>query len=175
MNEGTRPGVAALIERGRVTADEVRSMQCTYTEWVALVPAMTDEAFAARVEQALRNPQGEPFEVVYAPELLRRFRGAARAARAYAESIDNVREALGQRETHYLVVADDVGDLVKVVEQCANEGDRRAMAALRKLRPPPLEWSFESYPLTGTVCSVCGEPQRQTPGGASCPNGHGGA
>jgi hypothetical protein len=27
----------------------------------------------------------------------------------------------------------------------------------------------------GTVCSICGEPQFETPSGASCKNGHGGA
>lgn len=35
--------------------------------------------------------------------------------------------------------------------------------------------SFTDYPLTGAQCSVCKEPQRMTPGGISCPNGHGGA
>jgi len=34
---------------------------------------------------------------------------------------------------------------------------------------------FESFPLTGTHCADCGSPQRMTPGGASCMNGHGGA
>lgn len=34
---------------------------------------------------------------------------------------------------------------------------------------------FESFPLTGTHCADCGTPQRMTPGGASCENGHGGA
>jgi hypothetical protein len=31
------------------------------------------------------------------------------------------------------------------------------------------------YPLTGTRCSICGEPQHMTPGGESCIHGHGGA
>jgi hypothetical protein len=130
----SRPEVTALVERGNVTAEEILALSCTYSEWVELIPAMTDEAFAARVEQALRNPQGEPFQAVYAPELLRRFKGTARAARVYAESLDNVREALGQEQTHYLVIADDVEELVKAVELCASDGGCRAMTVLTKLR-----------------------------------------
>ena len=130
----SRPEVTALIERGNVTAEEILSLSCTYSEWVTLVPAMTDEAFADRVEQALRNPQGEPIGSVYAPELLRRFKGTARAARVYAESLDNVREALGQEETHYLVIADDVEELVKAVELCSSDGGCRAMTVLTRLR-----------------------------------------
>lgn len=129
-----RSEVAALVERGRVTAEEVHALRCTYSEWVKLVPAMTDEAFTVRVEQALRNPQGEPFEAVYAPELLRRFRGHERAAKSFAESLDNVREALGQEQTHHLVMADDVEELVKAVELCASDGGCRAMTVLRRLR-----------------------------------------
>lgn len=37
-------------------------------------------------------------------------------------------------------------------------------------RPWPVE-----PPGMGTLCSVCGWPQRQTPSGATCPEGHGGA
>ena len=129
-----RPEVAALVERGSVTGDEILALGCTYSEWVKLVPAMTDEAFTARVEQALRNPQGEPFQAVYAPELLRRFRGAARAAKSFAESLDNVREAMGQEQTHHLVMADDVEELVKAVELCASDGGCRAMTVLTKLQ-----------------------------------------
>ncbi len=129
-----RPEVTALVERGRVTAEEIHELRCTYSEWVTLVPAMTDEAFTARVEQALRNPQGEPFQSVYAPELLRRFKGYERAAKSFAESLDNVREALGQEQTHHLVMAGDVEELVKAVELCASDGGCRAMTVLTKLR-----------------------------------------
>lgn len=38
-----------------------------------------------------------------------------------------------------------------------------------------VEREFKTYPLTGTRCSECKEPQRMTPGGESCANGHGGA
>ena len=134
MNDEIRPEVQALVERGGVTLEEIASLSCNYAEWSALVPSMTDEALIERVARALRNQQGEPIVNVYAPELLRRLRGTIRAARAYAESIDNVRDALGQKETHYLVVADDVEELVKAVELCASDGGCRAMTVLRKLR-----------------------------------------
>src|SRR6478736_2581657 len=32
---------------------------------------------------------------------------------------------------------------------------------------------FEDCPLAGTHCSECGEPQRSTPSGRACANGHG--
>jgi hypothetical protein len=102
----------------------------------------------------------------------------ARSADSFAESLDNIREALGQKETHHLVMAGDVEGLVMAVELCNSVGGDtsgcRAMSALQKLRRPH-EGPFDSYPLTGTVCSVCLEFQRQTPGGVSCPRGHGGA
>jgi hypothetical protein len=136
-----RPEIQALVERGRVTTDEVNAFSCSYSEWAALVPAMTDEAFADRVERALGSPQGEhrppggePIREVYAPELLRRFKAAAREANAFAETIDNVRAALSQKETHYLVIADDVKELVEAVELCASDGGCRAMTVLRRLR-----------------------------------------
>lgn len=42
-------------------------------------------------------------------------------------------------------------------------------------RRRPKDLPFESYPLNGLACSVCGKPQRKTPGGQACENGHGGA
>jgi hypothetical protein len=98
----------------------------------------------------------------------------ARSADSFAESLDNIREAIGQDQTHHLVMAGDVEELVKAVESCASDGMCCAMPVLQRLRRPQ-EGPFDSYPLTGTSCSVCGEPQRQTFGGASCANGHGGA
>lgn len=35
--------------------------------------------------------------------------------------------------------------------------------------------SWNGYPWNGDRCSVCGEPQFDTEGGPSCPQGHGGA
>lgn len=54
-----------------------------------------------------------------------------REARTFAEVIDNVREALGQKETHYLIIADDVKELVSAVER---GGDSPALEVLRRLR-----------------------------------------
>lgn len=42
--------------------------------------------------------------------------------------------------------------------------------------PTTEQTPITSYPLTGTKCSVCGEPQHDTPGGPCCASGeHGGA
>ena len=60
--------------------------------------------------------------------------GLRREAREYAESLDNIRAALGQEATHHLVMADDVEELVKAVELCADDGGCRAMTVLHKLR-----------------------------------------
>ena len=66
--------------------------------------------------------------------LVRWLQREARAAKSFAETIDNVREALGQEATHHHVVAGDVEELVKAVELCASDGGCRAMTVLRKLR-----------------------------------------
>lgn len=42
-------------------------------------------------------------------------------------------------------------------------------------KDPHSERPFNTFPLNGLACCECGEPQRITSGGASCPNGHGGA
>lgn len=122
-----KPEIRALIRRGNVTPTEVAELRCNSWEWEALVPALNDEAFIERMEHALENcftRRERPFttynqavEGLYAPELLKRFESAARAARDYAETIDNVRGALGQEATHYLVIADDVKDLVDAIEK----------------------------------------------------------
>ncbi len=51
-------------------------------------------------------------------------------ARGFAETIDNVREALGQDVTHYYIIADDVKELVEAVER--QEGS--ALEVLQKIR-----------------------------------------
>lgn len=43
------------------------------------------------------------------------------------------------------------------------------------VRDPRKEQSVHDFPLNGLVCSVCGEPQHETPYGDVCENGHGGA
>jgi hypothetical protein len=51
-------------------------------------------------------------------------------ARDYGEALDQIRIALGQEETHYLVMADDVRELVQAVERA----DGSALIVLRRLR-----------------------------------------
>jgi len=125
VSEHVRDEIKKLVERGNVTASELEELRCNSWEWEALVPALNDEAFVKQMQHAIDNCfvfRKRPFstyndavEGLYAPELLRRFQAAAREARAFAETIDNVREALGQEATHYLVIADDVGALVEAV------------------------------------------------------------
>ncbi len=40
---------------------------------------------------------------------------------------------------------------------------------------PARDAPFRDLPLNGLCCSVCGNPQRESHGGAVCSNGHGGA
>lgn len=47
----------------------------------------------------------------------------------------------------------------------------RARAEIATAKEAP----FESFPLIGTYCAECKCPQRQTPSGEVCENGHGGA
>ncbi len=53
-----------------------------------------------------------------------------REASNYAEALDNVREAMGLQTTHYLVLPDDVEELVKAVERQGGA----ALDVLRKLQ-----------------------------------------
>jgi hypothetical protein len=152
-----RPEIRDLAKRGNVTSAEVAELCCNSWEWEALVPALSDEAFVLQMQRALDNcftTRERPFvtynaavEGLYAPELLRRFQAASREARAFAETIDNVRAALGQEATHYLIIADDVKELVEAVELDDSEeakkfyhpgntvrGPSHAIAALRRLR-----------------------------------------
>lgn len=75
-----------------------------------------------------------------------------------------------------LVAPFDFDRLVAAIERCAVALETLAS----DVKPPaatPLE-AFkptESYPKNGLHCSVCGYPQHETPGGACCANGHGGA
>ena len=133
------PEIRKLIERGNITPAEVAELRCNSWEWEALVPALNDEAFVEHMQHALDNcftTRERPFttynqaiEGLYAPDLLRRFAVAARAARDYAETIDNVREALGQKSTHYLIIADDVKELVDAVES-----HRDALSVLKRIQ-----------------------------------------
>jgi|HubBroStandDraft_2_1064218.scaffolds.fasta_scaffold02877_9 hypothetical protein len=85
----------------------------------------------------------------------------ARSADSFVESLDNIREAIGQEETHHLVMGSDVEDLVRAVELCNSVGGDtsgcRAMLVLQKLRRPQ---EGQQLLADRTGCSVCGELQR---------------
>lgn len=100
------------------------------------VDGMTDEAFVSLVECALaiRPRGGHPILSMYVPEMIRRFRHLKRGVHAFGETLDGVRGAIGQKSTHYLLIAEDVGALVKAVERCEDDGGCYGMTALRKLR-----------------------------------------
>jgi len=133
------PEIRALVARGSITSAEIVELRCNSWEWEAIVPAMDDQAFMEQMQRVLDNcstPKSRPFSTyndaaqgLYAPELLKRFAAASRAARDYAQTIDNVREALGQKSTHYLIVADDVKELVEAIESRCD-----AVLVLKRLR-----------------------------------------
>lgn len=134
-----RPEIQSLIARGNVTPAELAELRCNSWEWEALVPALNDEAFVERMQHSIDNcfaRHDRPFATyndavqgLWAPELLKRFASATRAARDYAETIDNVRQALGLESTHYLVIAGDVKDLVEAIESRSD-----AMKVLKRIR-----------------------------------------
>ena len=137
-DEHVRPEIQALVARGNVTPDEIATLRCNSWEWEALVPAMNDDALFERMQHALKNcsrvhrpaaSYNESVVGVLAPELLGRFAGWRNIARNCQESLDNVREALGQDETHYLVIADDVKDLVEAIESRCD-----ALVVLKRIR-----------------------------------------
>lgn len=139
LDEHVRPEIQVLAKRGNVTPEEVAEIRCNSWEWEHLIPAMNDEAFIARMEHAVKNcgyykrpytTYNEAVEALYAPELLRRFKGAMLAARDYAEALDNIRGALGQKQTHHLVMAGDVKDLVQAVQKCDRDYDCGCCAAV---------------------------------------------
>lgn len=150
--------IRALIQRGNVTLEELNELRCNSWEWQALVPAMTDEAFVDRMQYALDNchtPSKRPFstyneavEGLWAPELLKRFRTASFAEVNFAESLDGVREALGQKETHYLCIPDDVRIAIKALEWYAAQAFQfsvRAQVTLGTIRNQAMH----------TRCEVC--------------------
>src|SRR5437899_6461 len=57
-------------------------------------------------------------------------------AESYAQALENVREALGQSKSHYLVMPDDVKDAVSCLREYAvglEDGGVRAKALLERL------------------------------------------
>jgi hypothetical protein len=80
-HEMVRPEIRALIERGKITVDEIKELYCNSYEWDAMVPALSIDALIQRTEQAihqLRHPRvpaltyDESVCHVFAPELIRR-------------------------------------------------------------------------------------------------------
>jgi hypothetical protein len=152
-----RPEIQALVARGRVTTDEVAALiataPCNQAEWSALVPVMTDEAFLVLVDFSPFNASDHVLEI------LRRFkieqaalkkmtadylaacketyesRTEAKVAKgealAFSETLDAIREALGQKSNHHLVMAGDVLELVDAIEHCDG---CRVKVVLQRLR-----------------------------------------
>lgn len=152
--ERIRPEIQALIRRGNVTLAELQEIRCNSWEWEALAPALDDAAFVDRMQYALNNcaqSKTRPFTVyddavkgLYAPELLNRFQRTLQVEKTLADVIDNVREALGQESTHYLVIADDVKELVESVEHDAvDHSEARRRQALGELVYPTDELHSE--------------------------------
>jgi hypothetical protein len=54
------------------------------------------------------------------------------------------------------------------------EGSPLVQGAVVAPDAPEESASFDSLPLNGLFCSVCRAPQRQSRGGSTCANGHGG-
>lgn len=101
----------------------------------------------------------EAVQGLYAPELLKRFHEKDRVAqlaklnaRDYGQALDNVREALGQKETHYLIISDNVRIAIKALEGYASNSlekkdSTRAKVALAMIRGKTLN----------ATCEACGE------------------
>ncbi len=137
--ERIRPEIKNLIKRGNITVAEHEEIRCNSWEREALVPALNDEAFVKQMRRALDNcftTRDRPFttynqavEGLYAPELLERFAASTRDAKTFAGVLDAVREALGQKVTHYLLIAGHVKELVEAVESRSD-----AVRVLRGIR-----------------------------------------
>jgi hypothetical protein len=57
-----------------------------------------------------------------------------RTSKAFAETVEGVREALGQESTHYLCMPGDVKELVTAVAICDADGGCHAFKVLERLR-----------------------------------------
>jgi hypothetical protein len=81
---------------------------------------------------------GSPHDEKTARDILRRcattLEAVLRESNGYAETLDNIRDALGQKATHHLVMADDVRELVEAAEACGRDRSCKAAAALKSLR-----------------------------------------
>lgn len=139
-----RKEIRALVARGQITVEENESIRCNSYERELMVPALTDEAFIKQMRHCVGQcgPRRDSATYdsavtgMYAPELLKRFervKERADDADSFAFVIDKIRAALGQDATHYMVIADDVAELVRWVEK----DNCDAMTALIRLRRNP--------------------------------------
>lgn len=97
--ERIRPSIRALIDRGNITLEEIKTIRCNPLEWQAMVPAMNDEAFCERMQYALDNcftprpphtTYNQAVEGLYAPELIRRFRSVVGSLRLAEETYKEI-------------------------------------------------------------------------------------
>lgn len=134
--EYIRPEIQALVKRRNVTLEELSNLRINSWERDALVPVMTNEALIDRAEYAVANcfvTRERPFctynqavEGLFAPELIKRLKLEMEAAENMASVVEGVREAIGQKNTHYMIVASDVKELVKAIEKSDSIEECRA-------------------------------------------------
>lgn len=139
-----RQEIKDLIRRGNVTSEDLSEIRCNSWELEALVPAMNDEVFVDCMEHALKNcfttierpfsTYNKAIEALYAPELLKRFRIATSGADNYGETLEAIREAIGQDVTHYLCMAGDIRELVEAIDASEKDGGLKARTVLKNLR-----------------------------------------
>jgi hypothetical protein len=132
-----KPWIRDLATRGNITVEEYKNIRCNSYEHELLVPALYGAHDHS--EECFTNNE----------------------ARAFAEVIDDIREALGQKETHYLVIADDVKYLVEAVERQGGS----AAEALEKIRAEPGSGN-PKQPVADRGCDQGHEDFERTPDGA---------
>ena len=83
------------------------------------------------------EPLHDELKAVLVERSLARFQGIEHTLREYAGTLEAIREALRQKETHYMVMAGDVEDVVRALERYA-KGDTMmpslARETLKRLR-----------------------------------------
>ena len=78
-------------------------------------------------------------------------------------------------------IKDFIAVLLTIIKEKREEGIKELVAQgeediqAGRVRSHGEVFNDIEQPLTGTKCSVCGEPQFKTRGGDCCKNGHGGA
>lgn len=76
-----RSEIAALVERGNITREEVKDLRCNSDEWHAVYLAMDDEAFVEQFKYSLVHCGNHARRITYedvaidlfGPEIIRRF------------------------------------------------------------------------------------------------------